>query len=56
VKLAHALWPTLERKIQQRLADANAPVPEIAEIVYEAYIIAQRWRYQSFVLGTGSPA
>jgi hypothetical protein len=54
VKLAHALWPTLERKIQQRLADAKAPVPEIAEIVYEAYIIAQRWRYQSFVLGIGS--
>jgi hypothetical protein len=54
VKLAHALWPTLERKIQQRLADTNAPVPEIAEVVYEAYIIAQQWRYQSFVLGAGT--
>lgn len=51
VKLAHALWPKLERNIQRRLADASAPVPEIAEVIYEAYVIAQRWRYQSFVLG-----
>jgi len=56
VQLAHALWPTLEGKIQRRLADPTAPVPEIAEVVYEAYIIAQRWRYLSFVLGSdGTP-
>jgi antitoxin component HigA of HigAB toxin-antitoxin module len=54
VRLAHALWPTLERKIQQRLADDKAPVPEIAEVVYEAYITAQQWRYRSFVLGADS--
>jgi hypothetical protein len=53
VELARALWPTLERKIQQRLADGTSPVPEIAEVVYEAYMIAQRWRYQAFVLGAG---
>ena len=53
-KLANALWPTLEGKIRQRLANANAPVPEIAEVVYEAYIIAQHWRYLSFVLGADS--
>jgi len=50
VKLAHALWPTLEGKIQQLLADPNAPVPEVVEVVNKAYLIAQRWRYQSFVL------
>jgi hypothetical protein len=52
VDLARALWPTLERKIQQRLADARSPTPEIAEIVYEAYITAQQWRYSSFSLGS----
>jgi hypothetical protein len=54
VELARALWPTLERKIQQRLADDNAPVPEIAGVIWEAYIVAQRWRYPSFVLGADS--
>ena len=50
VDLAHALWPTLERKIQWRLADNDAPTPEIAEVIWEAYLIAQQWRYVSFVL------
>ena len=31
--------------------DETAPTPEIAEVIWEAYIIAQLWRYQSFVLG-----
>jgi hypothetical protein len=53
VELAKALWPILERKIQQRQVDETAPTPEIAEVIWEAYIIAQRWRYQSFVLGAG---
>lgn len=52
VDLAHMLWPKLEEKIRRRLADETAPTPEIAEVIYEAYIIAQHWRYQSFVLGT----
>ena len=42
VDLARALWPTLERKIQRRLGDMEAPTPEIAEIVYEAYITVAR--------------
>ena len=52
VKLAHALWPTLERKIQKLKVDDQAPVPEIAEVVNEAYLVAQHWRYQSFVLNS----
>jgi antitoxin component HigA of HigAB toxin-antitoxin module len=54
VRLARTLWPVLEGKMKQRLADPNAPVPEIAQVVYGAYIIAQQSRYQSFVLGAES--
>lgn len=49
-KLAEALWPILERKIQRARADSAAPVPEIVEVVQHAYLTAQRWRYRSFVL------
>ena len=48
--LAVALWPVLAAKIQRRQRDAEAPTPPIASVIYEAYLIAQRWRYLSFVL------
>ena len=50
MKLAHALWPILEQKIQQAKVDEMLPVPEIVEIVQHAYWTAQWWRYPSFVL------
>jgi hypothetical protein len=50
VKLAEALWPVLALKIQNCKVSAVAPVPPIAEVVQGAYHIAQRWRYQSYVL------
>ncbi len=50
VELANALWPILEGKIRRRLTDPEAPTPEIAEIVWLAYVTAQNWRYESFVL------
>ena len=36
----------------------EAPVPEIVQVVQDAYHLAQRWRYQSFLLSEGpdSPA
>jgi len=49
-ELAHALWPTLAAKIEGCRTDPAAPVPEIAEVIHDAYLIAQRWRYLSFVL------
>lgn len=49
-KLAEVLWPTLKDKIDQCRADAEAPVPEIVEVVEDAYHLAQRWRYLSFAL------
>lgn len=49
-KLAEALWPVLEQKIERARLDSTAPVPEIVEVVQQAYLIAQRWRYRTFVL------
>jgi hypothetical protein len=49
-KLAAALWPALRAKIDRCRVDADAPVPEIVEVVQDAYHLAQRWRYQSFLL------
>lgn len=49
-ELAEALWPTLEAKIQLRKIDAGAPVPPIAEVIWDAYLTAQGWRYSSYLL------
>ena len=49
-KLADALWPVLRAKIDRCRLDAEAPVPEIVQVVQDAYHLAQRWRYQSFLL------
>jgi hypothetical protein len=47
-KLAEALWPVLETKIQRPLD--GGPEPSIVEVIRGAYEVAQRWRYRSFVL------
>ena len=49
-KLAEALWPTLKAKIDHCRVDAEAPVPEIVQVVEDTYHLAQRWRYPSFAL------
>ncbi len=48
--LARALWPILMSKIDRCWVDATAPIPEIVEVLQDAYHLAQRWRYLSFVL------
>lgn len=50
VKLAQALWPTLLRKVQLCMAMKDAPVPSIAAVINDAYHVAQRWRYVSYLL------
>jgi hypothetical protein len=50
VRLAEALWPTLEQKINALKATEGAPVPPIVEVVNDAYHLAQRWRYISYLL------
>lgn len=49
-ELANALWPVLEAKIERCRTDPAAPIPEIAEVIHDAYLIAQRWRYLPFAL------
>jgi hypothetical protein len=49
-ELARSLWPTLKAKIDLCRVDPGAPIPEIVEVVQDAYHLAQRWRYLSFVL------
>lgn len=49
-KLAEALWPTLEEKIERAKVDNAVQVPEIVEVVQHAYLTAQRWRFRTFVL------
>jgi hypothetical protein len=49
-RLAEALRPVLREEIDRCRVDASAPVPEIVEVVRDAYHLAQRWRYQSFLL------
>jgi hypothetical protein len=48
--LAEALWPVLEAKIQLRKIDPEAPTPPIAEVIWDAYLTAQEWRYGSYLL------
>jgi antitoxin component HigA of HigAB toxin-antitoxin module len=55
VELAHALWAVLEQKIDVCKVDGDAEVPTVAIVVNDAYRIAQRWRYLSFVLGEEQP-
>jgi hypothetical protein len=50
VKLAEALWPTLEQKIEQVKADPSAAVPPLVEVMSYAYHQAQQVRYHTFVL------
>ena len=50
VRLAGALWPTLEQKIEQLKVSDDAPVPPIVQVISDAYHLAQQWRYLSFVL------
>jgi hypothetical protein len=49
-KLAEALWPILEKKLERTEVDPKAPVPPIAEIVQHAFATAQNWRYKTFIL------
>jgi hypothetical protein len=55
-ELAHALWPILAAKIARCRTDPDAPVPEIAEVIHDAYLVAQRWRFLSFALSEESAA
>jgi hypothetical protein len=50
VTLADALWPTLRAKIDDARWNATVPIPKVAEVVHEAYLLAQRSRIGTFVI------
>lgn len=54
VKLAEALWPTMQQKIELCKKDPDAPIPEIVTVILDLHTTAQRWRYRSFMLGASS--
>ena len=50
VELAKALLPVLLGKVHACMTAQDAPVPPIAQVVNDAYHLAQQWRYQSYAL------
>ena len=50
VELAKALLPVLLGKVHACMTPQDAPVPPIAQVVNDAYHLAQQWRYQSYAL------
>jgi hypothetical protein len=50
VVLAEALWPTLKTKIDDARWSESKPIPKVAEVVHEAYLLAQRSGIGTFVI------
>jgi hypothetical protein len=55
VALAEALWPTLKAKIDDARWSEIKPIPAVAEVVHEAYLLAQRSRIGTFVIRSADP-
>lgn len=54
VTLAEALWPALMTKIDDTPWSEVAPIPAVAELVHEAYLLAQRSRIGTIVIRAAS--
>lgn len=50
VALAEELWPTLKTKIDDARWSETKPIPEVANVVHEAYLLAQRSNIGTFVI------
>jgi hypothetical protein len=48
--LARALWPILKKKIDDARSIDGDQMPRVAEVVHEAYLLAQRSSYGSYVI------
>lgn len=48
--LAEALWPILKAKIDDARWSECKPVPVVADVVHEAYLVAQKSRIGTFVI------
>lgn len=50
IALAEALWPTLKVKIDDARWSETQSIPKVAEVVREAYLLAQQSRIGTFVI------
>jgi len=50
IALAEALWPTLKTKIDDARWNETKPIPEVANVVHEAHLLAQQSRIGTFVI------
>ena len=50
VELAKTLLPVLLGKVRACMTAQDAPVPPIAQVVSDAYHLAQQWRYHLYAL------
>jgi hypothetical protein len=48
--LANALWPILKKKIDDAKWSETDEIPRVAEVVHEAYLLAQQSTYGSYVI------
>ena len=48
--LANTLWPTLRQKIDDAASSDAAPMPPVADVVREAYALAQKATYGTYVI------
>jgi hypothetical protein len=48
--LANALWPTLQAKIDDGRFSESKEIPQVAEVVHEAYLLAQQSTYGTYVI------
>jgi hypothetical protein len=55
IALAEALWPTLKTKIDDARWSESKPIPEVANVVHEAYLLAQQSRIGTFVIRAADP-
>lgn len=49
-ELAEVLWPRLKVKIERVRSGVPEPVPQIAQVLEQTYLTAQRWRYNTYVM------
>jgi hypothetical protein len=50
IAIAEAIWPTLRTKIDDARWSESKPIPEVANVVHEAYLLAQQSRIGTFVI------
>jgi len=56
IKLAEALWPTLKAKIDDARWSGTKPTPVVAEVVHEAYLLAQQSAFGTYVIRAANSA